>query len=49
MKNFWFLFSAFLMVWIGICVYLVRLSILQRRIVERLDEIRRRLGTDSGR
>lgn len=49
MKNFWFLFSAYLLVWIGICLYLARLSILQRRIVERLDEIRRRLGADPGR
>ncbi|MBI4161796.1 MAG: CcmD family protein [Acidobacteria bacterium] len=43
MKNFGFLFSAYVLIWAGICAYLFRISRLQGRIRERLERLRAEL------
>jgi CcmD family protein len=44
MRNFGFLFTAYLLIWAGICVYLVRLNRFQKRIEDRIERIREQLG-----
>lgn len=43
MKNFGFLFTAYVLIWAGIFIYLVRLNLMQRRIRDRLESLRRRM------
>ncbi|MCZ6670351.1 MAG: CcmD family protein [Acidobacteria bacterium] len=43
MKNFEFLFAAYAVFWLGICAYLFRLSLLQKRVDDRIQQIRKLL------
>ncbi len=43
MKNFEFLFAAYSVFWLGICAYLFRLSRLQKRVDDRIQQIRKLL------
>ncbi len=46
MKNLGYLFWAYNLVWLGICLYLVRMTLIQRRIQDRIDRIRKGLDGD---
>jgi CcmD family protein len=43
MKNFGFLFTAYILIWAGICIYLIRLDLMQKRIRDRLERMRQQL------
>lgn len=44
MRHLWYLGAAYLAVWVGIVIYLVRLAARTRELEEEIGELRRRLG-----
>ena len=44
MKELWYLFAAYLAIWIGLWVYLISLAARQRGLRRRIEDLKQLLG-----
>ncbi len=49
MNDMWYLFSAYLIIWVAIWGYTLRLGVRQRRLMKEIDFLKARLSEDNDR